>query len=556
MIPVINLRPQPIAPPSLASRVPWGTLLAILLCLGLAGGVWHHFIWQRRMPQEYTLTSAQGQATPARLEAHNDEVVKYTLLADNSTRYAAISALSGQDQEFIKQLNSPALEFQYPFECFMREMDAKPAAIRVEGRSTDWVRYTLLSDRSTHYVPLGSFSSGDQTILTQLPSKLTLDTPVELALTDRAGHVLAERIEARSSELVKLSSRDGTILYYPIHELSDVDQKLVQLLPNYASLIFPFECTLTDNNNKRLNVRLEGRSANTIKYILLSDGLTYYRPVDDFSIIDRQVFRSFPSSLQFTLPFDYDLSDAQGRSLRVRLKARSSNIVKFTLLETGREYYWPMTEFSLDSQKFLALLPAGLRLDYPIDDTLTSASGQSLEAHILGRDADSVKFQLADKKTYTYDLNKLSAESQAFLRLLPANLVDASIPQSDQAYQIEALRGQLAAALELDRTTQQAIGQGTSQQPSLDQNRDQIEAFCKQIDPLLNPTPKQAKAKMAQNVWSNLMKIIRRDDLIRKDMANAGPGEREALRVDLRHGQADLVSALNEIYVEVGTYAP
>ncbi|HVU39007.1 MAG TPA: hypothetical protein VHC95_11785, partial [Opitutales bacterium] len=366
-------------PPRPPSSFPWGQVAAMVLFFGVAGWAWYHFEWQRRLPQEHTFTDSQGKSIEARIEGRAGDVIKYTRLADNTIHFVPIASLAAADQDFANRFSSN-LELSYPLECFMGDKDHPAAAIRIEGRNDDWVRYTSLADRIVHYEPLLSFSNDDQTVLKLLSRHLPVDVPLDKAFHDTSGQRLGDRVEGRSRELVQLSSPGQPALYYPIHDLAPLDKNLASLLPYSFELRFPYECILTDKNGKKLNVRMEGRSASMVKYTLLADGQAYYAPMTDFSLVDCEVFRALPSDLSFAPPLNYNLVDAQGRVIPATIEGRTDKLVQYTSSDSGRIYFSAIKGFSSDTQNFLNLVPSTLRVNYPLEATLTSAAGQELQA--------------------------------------------------------------------------------------------------------------------------------------------------------------------------------
>jgi hypothetical protein len=208
--------------------------------------------------------------------------------------------------------------------------------------------------------------------------------------------------------------------------------------------------------------------------------------------------------------------------MRVRLEGRTPNIVQYTLMADGRNHYQLISSFSQADRMFLQLLPADLRLVFPLDYTLISKTGQELDAHLLGRSNNQVKFTLSDGKTYNYALSDLADESAAFLQLLPSNLVEADMvadappvqaPPPSPLDQLPALRSQLEPLVKDDiamqanvdatptsttNTTSLGYGRSAFQAnperdrllASLDDNRSKVASLCMQINDILTQDPK------------------------------------------------------------------
>ncbi len=235
-----------------------------------------------------------------------------------------------------------------------------------------------------------------------------------------------------------------------------------------------------------------------------------------------------------------------------------------------------------------------MKLSFPVDYTLISDTGQSLEAHIVGRDAASVRFELSDGKMYAYQMSKLSPESQAFLKLFSANLSDASLPnpEADTAkksatQQFAALQSKLSALIQTDSNQMSTASKSVPSTPSsrgiayadntvsfvasaasqttvadpdndprYDSNRNEIENVCKQLNPLVDSKPRQGNEHLAQNSWSHVMLLIKDDDELRIEMTNPNQIRLSAEAQELRRNQADVVKSLREIYNYIGEYSP
>jgi len=602
-------------PPSTLARqgkVSLGALIGVILVLSvLAAGAWvyYHFTVGLQLPQERSLT-IQGKTLQVRLESCGDAVIKYTLLADGTTRYAAIDKLSDSDQRFIQQLHK-SLSLDFPLEMPLDQGDGQPAPARIEGHNDDWVKYTLLADHSTHYLPLTSLSASDQEVVQKLPTIMECDFPLSQVMTSQQGQSLPATIVGRTPDLVKFKTNDGMNLFYPINELSAVDQKLIRLfLPNSAFGTHS-ECLLTDKDGHALNVRLEGRSVNIVQYTLLSDGLIYYLPIVDLSLRDQQLVRLLAARLNFTFPLEYNLTDVAGKPLRVRLEGRTDTIVKYTLLSDGREYFLPLNTFAPQDQKFLQTLPANLKIEFPLNYILTLQTGENLDARIMGRNAISVNFQLADGKAYVYPLAKLSSSSREFLLLLPANQADGTMQaesplppvlpsqptaapspppapvavNADQSAamvntQLNELHAELSSLVHNTEQLQQVM-EGSHSEPAptmrigsssastastatlrnsqlsqIEDNDNQIETICKAINAILSKDAKPRGVPLVQSWWSQVMQAIKHDDQMRQEVLAAGSGERQSLDNELRDNQKSLLTLLERIYVQSGQYSP
>jgi len=588
-----NLSPKA----SSAGQVSRGLLAgvgAVLVLLVAGGWIYYHFVVGLRLPQERSLT-IQGNPLQVRVESCNDIVVKYTLLADGTTHYAAIAKLSDADQNLFRQLPK-TLVLEYPFEMPL-EQGGAALPVRIDGHNDDWVKYTILADHSTHFLPLTSLSASDQVVVKQLPTIIECEFPLTHVMTNQQGQSLPAMIAGRTNDLVKFKTDDGMNLFLPLNQLSPLDQKLMQLFAPNSVFGTHTECLLTDKAGNQLNVRLDGRSANIVQYTLLSDGLDYYLPIEDLAANDQQLVRLLSARMNFSFPLDYNITDAQGKPARVRLDGRTENIVKYTLLADGREYYLPLNSFTPADQKFLQMLPTNLAIEFPLSYVLTVQSGESLDARILGRNADSVNFQLADGKTYNYPLAKLSPASREFLLLLPANEADksmqaetplpkvapaivppplavaANIPPPEPVANgaLVGLRAQLHDMVQASEQMQNGIDNlhvsnrmSANDGPNprdmalvrLEDNNTQIEDICKEINANLPKNPKDRGSALVQGWWSSVLQTIQRDDQIRQDISNAGASERQGLESELRDSQKSLITLLGKINSQTRQYSP
>jgi len=541
------VRQPPAPPPSFWQQLSLGqVVLALLVVVLLAVGGWYYFHQQKQLtlPLEHPLTM-DGQVIPARIEACNDAVVKYTLLADNSVHYAATARLSTADVNFLLSLPK-TLVLSYPLELPLDRGDGRPVPVRLDGRNNDWVKYTLAADHTTHFLPLASLSLNDQAVVRQLPEELQVDFPVLHALTTLQGQTLPDRIVGRSDALVKLMDPDGAVIYFPTAELSALDLKLLQLLPTNLNLAYPLECELRDADGHKLEVSIEGCLDRLIKYKLRPDNLLYYALTTDFSTIDQELFRQLPRDLTFTYPFEENLTGPDGQAYLVRVEGRTATVVKYTRHADGQQYYTALSTLSADEQALLKMLPEQLKIEFPLNAVLIGQNGQSLDAHILGRDNDSVKFQLADGATYTYALDKLSDTSQKFLALLPKNLTDGVV----------ATRETIAATALINNLRRKLEALVKSDEESHIDNGEAIETLCKQVNATFPAGAKLPGSALVQGSWQEIMLIIHQDEQTQKELATAGSGEKNILQNDLLENHKNLVSQLERIKTASGQYTP
>ena len=370
--------PPPLAPshyqrPPPADSISPGllvTLLRGLIFLAILGGcgwAYYYFYWQYRLPQERVLTDQQGHAMQ----------------------------------------------------------------VRLDGRADDAVRFTLLSDGTTHYYPIAQLATGDQEFARQLPVNFTMGVPLDYVLTDKQGKAQPVRIEARNDDWVKYSTPDDTLAHYSsIPTLSPVDQALVLSLPPTLSFDYPLDCTLTDAQGHSTGVRILGHSADTVNYMVLPDGKPQARAIAELSAPDQLFVRALPSYfMAMDYPVDRTLTDTQGNHMEAHILARNTAIVKFTLKNTGATQYFPMSSLSDADQRFLNLLPVNLNLHFPMEYTLTDQAGQSIAARIDAASAQLLKLTtLTDGATRYYPIALLCDSDQKLIALMPQIRMNLDYP--------------------------------------------------------------------------------------------------------------------------------
>jgi hypothetical protein len=249
--------------------------------------------------------------------------------------------------------------------------------------------------------------------------------PQERVLTDAKGRTMQVRLEGRADEAVKFTLlADGTMHYYPIAQLSPQDQEFTQNLPVNITLGVPLDYVLTDAHGQGQPVRIEGHNDDWIKYVTTSDQATHFSLVSTLSPTDQALVQLLPPGLLFSYPVDYTLTDGKGLSTPVRFLGHSQDMVKYQTTADGGVQVVPIASLSPLDQSFVRQLPPYMALDYPVDHAMTDAQGRSFQAHILGRSAGVVKLTLAaDGSLQYYPMSYLSEADQKFLQQLPQNLV-------------------------------------------------------------------------------------------------------------------------------------
>jgi hypothetical protein len=163
-------------------------------------------------PMEYSLTDQAGKSIPVRLEAGNAQVVKTTYLSDGSTHYYPIALLSEMDQKLLFQMPASSVNLSFPLLCTLTDLSGRQQAVRLEGRTNEAVKFTLLSDGSSHVYPLAKLGLPDQTFLRMIPINLgtseatvasTKSTAVEAAYVQS----LLDRLASLKSETAQLQAQ-------------------------------------------------------------------------------------------------------------------------------------------------------------------------------------------------------------------------------------------------------------------------------------------------------------------------------------------------------------
>ncbi len=112
--------------------------LLFLIVMGAVGWGFYYFYWQYRVPQERMLTDQKGEAMQVRLEGRSDDAVKFTLLADGTLHYYPIAMLSQPDQEFAHALPVD-VTLGIPLDYVLTDPHGKGVPVRIEGHNEHWV---------------------------------------------------------------------------------------------------------------------------------------------------------------------------------------------------------------------------------------------------------------------------------------------------------------------------------------------------------------------------------------------------------------------------------
>ena len=322
-------------------------------------------------------------------------------------------------------------QYRLPQERVLTDQTGHEMQVRLDSRADDAVRFTLLSDGTTHYYPISQLETGDQEFARQLPVNFTMGVPLDYVLTDKQGKAQPVRIEARSDDWVKYSTPDDPVPHYSsIPTLSPVDQALVLTLPPTLTFEYPLDYTLTDAQGHATGVRILGHSADTVNYVVLPDGKPQARAIAELSSPDQLFVRALPSYfMAMEYPVDRTLTDTQGNRMEAHILARNAAIVKFTLKDNGSTQYFPMSSLSDSDQRFLSLLPANLDLHFPMEYTLTDQAGKSIAARIDAASAQLLKLTtLTDGATRYFPIALLCDSDQKLIALMPQIRMNLDYP--------------------------------------------------------------------------------------------------------------------------------
>ena len=187
----------------------------------------------------------------------------------------------------------------------------------------------------------------------------------------------------------------------------------------------PQERNLTDLQGKSMQVSIVGRDEALLQYTLPDSDTMRYLSIATLSPTDQ----AFIAKLGFTplakLPLNCTLTDLAGKETAVRVTAHNSDWAQCALISDGSTSYIPLAGLAPSDQAVIRLLPVGMRLDYPLDYTLTGAPEPGAKVRFLGRNDDTVEYlELADGKKYFTAITELSKTDQSLVRELPSYMKD------------------------------------------------------------------------------------------------------------------------------------
>jgi hypothetical protein len=368
----------------------WGFwLLAALVAAWL---VYDYFYWSIRLPQDRVLTNKQGETMQVRIEGRAPGILKLTLLSDGSSHLYPTNNLVDADQEFVARLPI-MLSFKYPLDYEMTDVAGRPVMARLEGRTKDLLKWTSRNDNLTHWTALDSLSAADQALALSLPATLQLSYPLEAEFTDKKGQPFGVSVEGRSDTVVKVTlAKDGTMQLMALAGLSPGDQEFLRNLPVNLTFNYPQDWTLTDQRGRSVHVSIEGRTPEVVKITVLEDGTTHLYPITNLSQKDQAFVQSLPVSLTLQYPLKSSLMDQQGHTLQVTIEGRSDEQVKFTREDDGNTYTYPITKLSDADQAYVRLLP----LKWDESAAAAPAAPESIEIKNMRDRVTELRRQITD----------------------------------------------------------------------------------------------------------------------------------------------------------------
>jgi len=246
-------------------------------------------------PLKYVFSDATGQKVSVSLEARNDDWVQITNLLNQSRMYLPIASLAQSDQALVRVM--PVQAFDYPVSYTVIGPMQAGAHWEITGRDKNVVAFNILPDRSSRYFLISDLSSIDQSFINELPDHLNFNWPLDCTMSDKTGAPIKIYATGRIPDFVILGDPvEGTAEYRPIASFSEEDQKVFKLLKSSSPPRYPFDLTLIDQSKRVLQAKVLGRSSTAVK-IQLTNGTLITYPLDELSQQNQQFLRSLPDNL-------------------------------------------------------------------------------------------------------------------------------------------------------------------------------------------------------------------------------------------------------------------
>ena len=491
-----RLRERAAPPPPPRPRLPWLQLSLVFFALGAIGwGCYQH--WRYRLPQDRDITMQNGKSFHGTLLAHNDKFLALTLTDSGQIRFLPLSALVAVDRDFIQHTQQD-LTLKFPLEYVLTDPSGKELAIRLEARTSAWVKVTNLATQAQTLLSIDALSPEDQDFVRQMPTTLSLLFPLEYIFTGPPAPGVNVRLLGRTPNYVKYQTgANGSKEFAPIASLSEVDRALLRQLPNSLPKDYPVAVPLTTAEGGTLPGLIFNHNFDLVALKVPEENAVRYFPIKRLSAESQRFIHELAGDLIFACPLDCVITNAQGKSVQVRVLARAQEFLKLSGDAGVLERYLPLAELSDPDQQVFRTLPVTFTLQYPFNYVLTDLTGRTLNVQVLGRTENEVRFQLANGSIQTYALSKLISINQEFLRLLPVSSSSAEssaqlgYPPEASIYRnqiatLSAENEQLRAHLDNPTTP---IKQKALDKQKIDDNAVQISTANFKLDALLKNIP-------------------------------------------------------------------
>jgi hypothetical protein len=123
--------------------------------------------------------------------------------------------------------------------------------------------------------------------------------------------------------------------------------------------VFPFERSIANQADQRLDVIVTGRGGSDLFFLSLRDNRHYRYPIAGLSEADRQFSETLPLHAPelVAYPVTRQLADAAGRQLVAVIEGRTQFDVRFRVLRDGSRHTYPIGRLSPSDRAFVFGLP-------------------------------------------------------------------------------------------------------------------------------------------------------------------------------------------------------
>ena len=493
-------------PPRERFEFPWGKVLFFLIVLGVLGWFGRSW-WLYRLPQERMLTDYRGRALHVKIIGRSDLLLKCDWLDDPSGRtvYIPVTSLNREDRAFAAHLEAN-LSAELPLTCLVPDADGAESIVTFLDRNDKWVKLAKAGGKVESFAPLASFPPDLQAVVNLLPPNLYFAYPMDYVLTGPPAPGAQIKFLGRTDDFVQFAfASDNVVRFEPLANFSPTDGAIIRSFPLAMAVDFPVVHSMTTLDGRHLPESIKAVSSNLVALTMPTDGSTRYFPISDLSVPDQKFVHILPVKMNFSLPVECTMADADGNLMRVRLEARAAKYVKLTQQSTGATEFRLLTDFSLEDNKVLQMLPTNYSLSYPFDYTLSVQGGPGIKGQVVGRTEDTIKYRLVNGTVGTVAMAKLTPHDQEFLSILPVNFskVDLGGPAPKpppESIVITGLRNQIATLEKKNLSLASSIANPATglldrdtMQAELERNQAQIDADKKKIETELARAASAAK---------------------------------------------------------------